>query len=95
MNKGGLRVHPREIFKNLDCKRCNQSYSGALFVNKGGLRVHPRKLKKNDCKCNNQSYSGASFVNKGGLRVHPRKFQKTRLQMLQSEIFWSFICVFF
>ena len=34
-------------------------------------------------------------MNKGGLRVHPRNFQKTRLQMLQSEIFWSFICVFF
>ena len=33
-------------------------------------------------------------MNKGGLRVHPRNFQKTRLQMLQSEIFWSFICVF-
>ena len=91
----GSEGPPPEIFKNLDCKCCNQNYSGALFVNKGGLRVHPRKLKKNDCKCNNQSYSGASFVNKGGLRVHPRNFQKTRLQMLQSEIFWSFICVFF
>ena len=34
-------------------------------------------------------------MNKGGLRVHPRHFQKTRSQMLQSEIFWSFICGFF
>ena len=34
-------------------------------------------------------------MNKGGLRVHLRNFPKTRLQMLQSEIFWSFICVFF
>ena len=34
-------------------------------------------------------------MNKGGLRVHPKNFQKTRLQMLQSEIFWSFICGFF
>ena len=62
-------------------------------MNKGGLRVHPRKFKKKlDCKCCNQSYSGGLFVNKGGLRVHPRKFQKTRLKMLQSELFWSFIC---
>ena len=35
MNKGGLRVHPPEIFKNLDCKRCNQSYSGGLYIIKG------------------------------------------------------------
>ena len=34
-------------------------------------------------------------MNKWGLRVHPRNFQKTRLQMLQSEIFWSFIFFFF
>ena len=36
-----------EIKKQLDCKCCNQSYSGGLFVNKGGLRVHPRKFSKN------------------------------------------------
>ena len=47
MNKGGLRIHPRNLKKKLDCKCCNQSYSGALFVIKGGLRVNPRKFSKN------------------------------------------------
>ena len=58
-----------------------------------GLRVHPWKFKKKlDCNCCNQSYSVGLFVNKGGLRVHPRKLKKKRLQMLQSELFWRFIC---
>ena len=45
-NNGGLGDRPPEIFKKIDCKWCNQSYSGASFVNKGGLEVEPRKLKK-------------------------------------------------
>ena len=32
MNKEGLRVHPQKFSKKLDCKCCNQRYSGALFV---------------------------------------------------------------
>ena len=28
----------------------------------------------------------------GGLGIHPGNFQKTRLQMVQSELFLSFIC---
>ena len=42
-NKGALGDRPPEIFKKLDCKWCNQSYSGASFVNKGGPEGEPRK----------------------------------------------------
>ena len=31
---GASGAPPTEIFKKVDCKWCNQSYSGALFVNK-------------------------------------------------------------
>ena len=51
---------------------------------------------KLDSKCCNQSYSWALFVNKGGPGIHPWKFsKKNRLEMVQSELFWSLFVIFF
>ena len=40
--------------------------------------------------------SEAMTLTEGGVwKSTPEDFQKTRLQMVQSELFWSFICEFF
>ena len=68
---------------------------------RGALGSAP-EMKKTSVKpehlfmlCEWNSWEGLSEAwsqRKEGPGVHPQKYKQTRLQMVQSEFFWSFIC---